>query len=88
LVKTPTVKRREFRHLSDTEFTHNLCIINYNAEQAEQFEKNKFVNYQLFCANSKEFLPKITKKVELTFIDISFNQQKNYSLHNDNMPKE
>jgi hypothetical protein len=76
LVKTPTVKRRE------------LCIINYNAEQAEQFEKNKFVNYQLFCANSKEFLPKITKKVELTFIDISFNQQKNYSLHNDNMPKE
>jgi DNA modification methylase len=88
LVKAPTVKRREFRHLPDTEFTHNLCIISYNAEQEEQFEKNKFMNYQLFCANSKEFLPKITKKVELTFMDPPFNQQKNYSLHDDNMPKE
>jgi len=50
--------------------------------------REKFMNHQLFCANSAKILPEITKKVDLTFMDPPFNQQKNYSLHNDDMPKE
>lgn len=46
------------------------------------------MSHQLLCDNSVEILPKITEKVDLTFMDPPFNQQKNYALHNDNMPQE
>ena len=46
------------------------------------------MNYQLLCGNSVEILPKVTKKIDLTFMDPPFNQQKEYSFHNDNMPEE
>jgi DNA modification methylase len=40
------------------------------------------------CGNSVEIVPKIAEKVDLTFMDPPFNQQKNYALHNDYMPPE
>ncbi|MDR0552141.1 MAG: site-specific DNA-methyltransferase [Spirochaetaceae bacterium] len=46
------------------------------------------MSYQLFCGSSVDILPDITKKVDLTFLDPPFNQQKDYALHNDNMPQE
>jgi len=46
------------------------------------------MNYQLLCGNSVEVLPKVTKKIDLTFMDPPFNQQKEYSFHNDNMPEK
>ena len=46
------------------------------------------MNYQLFCGNSIEILPQITQKVDLTFMDPPFNQNKDYALHDDDMPTE
>jgi DNA modification methylase len=46
------------------------------------------MNYQLFCGNCEEILPRINEKVDLTFMDPPFNQQKDYTLHDDNMPIE
>ena len=46
------------------------------------------MNYQLLHGNSVEVLPKVTKKIDLTFMDPPFNQQKEYSFHNDNMPEK
>jgi DNA modification methylase len=46
------------------------------------------MSHQLFCGSSVEILPKISEKVDLTFLDPPFNQQKDYALHNDNMPHE
>jgi DNA modification methylase len=43
---------------------------------------------QVFCGDSVEIMPKITEKVDLTFLDPPFNQQKEYTLHNDNMPQK
>jgi len=43
---------------------------------------------ELLCGNSVSVIPTISKKVDLTFMDPPFNQQKDYALHNDNMPQE
>jgi DNA modification methylase len=45
------------------------------------------MSYQLFCGNSIDLLPKIKSKVDLTFMDPPFNQQKDYAHHDDNMPE-
>jgi DNA modification methylase len=46
------------------------------------------MSYQLFCGDSTEILKKVDQKVDLTFMDPPFNQQKDYALHNDDMPAE
>jgi DNA modification methylase len=46
------------------------------------------MSYQLLCGDSLEILPEIAEKIDLTFLDPPFNQQKDYALHNDNMPQE
>ena len=43
---------------------------------------------ELLCGNSVSVIPTISKKVDLTFMDPPFNQQKDYAFHNDNMPQE
>jgi DNA modification methylase len=46
----------------------------------------------IFCdileGNSIELLQKIDRKIDFTFLDPPFNQQKDYALHNDNMPEQ
>ncbi len=44
--------------------------------------------YQILCGDSVELLKNIDKKVDFTFLDPPFNQQKDYALHNDDMPHE
>jgi DNA modification methylase len=44
--------------------------------------------YQTLCGDSVELLKNIDKKVDFTFLDPPFNQQKDYALHNDDMPHE
>jgi len=46
------------------------------------------MNYQLFCGDCIEILSKITKRIDLTFMDPPFNQQKEYAFHYDDMSKE
>jgi site-specific DNA-methyltransferase (adenine-specific) len=46
------------------------------------------MSYQTLCGDSVELLKKITQKVDFTFLDPPFNQQKDYALHNDDMPHE
>ena len=43
---------------------------------------------KILCGNCIEELKQITKQVDMTFLDPPFNQQKEYSLHNDDMPEE
>jgi DNA modification methylase len=44
---------------------------------------------QIFCDDCVEVMNKLPHNiVHLTFLDPPFNQQKDYSLHNDNMPME
>lgn len=44
--------------------------------------------YKIFCGDSLQVIPQINQKIDLTFLDPPFNQQKDYALHNDNMPHE
>ncbi|MEY3219167.1 MAG: hypothetical protein RIT27_524 [Pseudomonadota bacterium] len=44
--------------------------------------------HDIICGNAIECLKKIATSVDFTFLDPPFNQQKDYSLHNDNMPEE
>ena len=44
--------------------------------------------HKVFCGNSIEQLTHITQRVDMTFLDPPFNQQKYYSLHDDDMPEE
>jgi site-specific DNA-methyltransferase (adenine-specific) len=44
--------------------------------------------HKTLCGNSTQILKQITEKVDFTFLDPPFNQQKDYALHNDDMPKE
>jgi len=44
--------------------------------------------YQILCGDSVELLKNIDKKVDFTFLDPPFNQQKDYAFHNDDMPHE
>jgi DNA modification methylase len=46
------------------------------------------MNYEIICGNSLEILKNFNTKVDFTFLDPPFNQQKEYSFHNDNMPAE
>lgn len=47
-------------------------------------------SYKIICGNSVSVLQsgEIEPKVSLTFLDPPFNQQKDYSYHNDNLPEE
>lgn len=44
--------------------------------------------HDIICGNATECLKKIVTSVDFVFLDPPFNQQKDYSLHNDNMPEE
>ncbi len=46
------------------------------------------MSYQIFCGDCTQKLKQIIQKVDLTFLDPPFNQQKNYALHDDDMPEE
>ena len=43
--------------------------------------------YKIICGNCLESLNHLDKNIDMTFLDPPFNQQKEYSLHNDNMPE-
>ncbi|MDR1493538.1 MAG: site-specific DNA-methyltransferase [Planctomycetaceae bacterium] len=43
---------------------------------------------QIICDYCLSALKQITQKIDMTFLDPPFNQQKDYSLHDDNMPEE
>lgn len=51
----------------------------------ESIEKNLNT---VICGNSINILQTISEKIDLTFMDPPFNQQKDYALHNDDMPQE
>lgn len=44
------------------------------------------MSYQIFCGNCTSVLRQVNQKVDLTFLDPPFNQQKDYALYNDDMP--
>jgi DNA modification methylase len=46
------------------------------------------MNHKILCGDCNIVLQGINQKVDLTFLDPPFNQQKDYTLHNDNMPIE
>jgi len=46
------------------------------------------MSFKVLCGNCIEVLKHIDKTVDMTFLDPPFNQQKEYSLHNDDMPEE
>ncbi|MDR3243389.1 MAG: site-specific DNA-methyltransferase [Elusimicrobiota bacterium] len=46
------------------------------------------MSHQVFCGNCLNIFKQMTQTVDLTFLDPPFNQQKDYALHNDNMPKK
>jgi DNA modification methylase len=46
------------------------------------------MSYEILCGNCIELLKETNRKIDCTFLDPPFNQQKDYSLHNDDMPKE
>ncbi|MDR0868858.1 MAG: site-specific DNA-methyltransferase [Planctomycetota bacterium] len=41
---------------------------------------------RVFCGDCAEILPTLVEKVDLTFLDPPFNQQKDYALHDDDLP--
>lgn len=43
-------------------------------------------DYKVYQGNCLEILPKIKAKVDLTFLDPPFNQNKDYKYHDDNLP--
>jgi DNA modification methylase len=43
--------------------------------------------YQILAENCLSSLKKLTQTVDMTFLDPPFNQQKDYALHNDDMPE-
>ncbi|MDR1924111.1 MAG: site-specific DNA-methyltransferase [Planctomycetaceae bacterium] len=46
------------------------------------------MSYEILCGNSVDLLKKISCAVDMTFLDPPFNQQKDYALHDDDMPEE
>ena len=47
-----------------------------------------YSNYQIFNKDCLKVLPSLKTEFDLTFLDPPFNQQKDYALHNDNLPEE
>src|SRR5215469_10435264 len=45
------------------------------------------MSYKVLCGNCIEVLKQITQRVDMSFLDPPLNQQKEYSLHNDDMPE-
>jgi DNA modification methylase len=43
---------------------------------------------RILCGDCTQKLQQITQKVDLTFLDSPFNQQKDYALYDDDMPEE
>lgn len=53
----------------------------------EYIKKN--INYKIICGNcSEELNAKNLGNIDLTFLDPPFNQDKEYTNHNDNLPEE
>jgi DNA modification methylase len=50
--------------------------------------KKPFMSYNVLCGNCIEILKQIAQRVDMTFLDPPFNQQKEYSLHDDDMPED
>jgi site-specific DNA-methyltransferase (adenine-specific) len=46
------------------------------------------MSYKILQGNSSELLKNIKQRVDLTFLDPPFNQQKDYAEHDDDMPEE
>jgi len=46
------------------------------------------MSYKVLCGNCIEVLGQIQQRIDMTFLDPPFNQQKEYSLHDDDMPEE
>ncbi|MDR1924106.1 MAG: hypothetical protein LBQ66_07000 [Planctomycetaceae bacterium] len=46
------------------------------------------MSYEILCGSSIDLLKKISCAVDMTFLDPPFNQQKDYALHDDDMPEE
>ena len=53
--------------------------------KTEPGENGKMLKNKVLEGNCLEFLPKIENKVDLTFLDPPFNQNKDYKFHNDNL---
>jgi len=46
------------------------------------------MSYKVSCGNCIEVLKQMTRQVDMSFLDPPFNQQKEYSLHDDDMPED
>ncbi|MDR0611003.1 MAG: site-specific DNA-methyltransferase, partial [Planctomycetaceae bacterium] len=45
------------------------------------------MSYEILLGNNIDLLEKMNWKIDFTFLDPPFNQQKDYALHNDDMPE-
>jgi DNA modification methylase len=46
------------------------------------------MSYEILSGNNIDILKRINRKIDFTFLDPPFNQQKDYALHDDNMPEK
>ncbi|MDR2642829.1 MAG: site-specific DNA-methyltransferase [Planctomycetaceae bacterium] len=46
------------------------------------------MSYDILSGNNIDLLKGINRKIDFTFLDPPFNQQKDYALHDDNMPEQ
>lgn len=46
------------------------------------------MSYKILTGDSTKLIKNIDENIDLTFLDPPFNQQKDYALHDDNMPQE
>lgn len=44
--------------------------------------------HEILCGSSLQLLKQLDTKIDFSFLDPPFNQQKDYQLHNDNLPEE
>jgi DNA modification methylase len=46
------------------------------------------MSHEILSGNNIDLLREMNRKIDFTFLDPPFNQQKDYALHNDNMPEQ
>src|SRR3989338_7692030 len=51
-------------------------------------ENGKMLKNKVYEGNCLDILPRIQDKIDLTFLDPPFNQNKDYKFHNDNLSDE
>lgn len=44
--------------------------------------------HEVLCGDSIALLKQLAQKVDLTFLDLPFNQQKDYAMHDDDIPED